>query len=57
METCPNCNAPIDFDNEFENFDDQGDCITATATYTCPNCGEVMTVRAFFVWDGVLEVD
>ena len=57
METCPNCNAPINFDGEFENFDDQGDCITATATYICPDCGEVMTVRATFIWDGELEVD
>jgi predicted RNA-binding Zn-ribbon protein involved in translation (DUF1610 family) len=55
--TCPNCNREIMFDDEFTNFDDGGDCITATATYVCPECGEVMTVRAYFVWDGNLEVE
>lgn len=57
METCPYCNAPIEFDDEFTNFDDGGDCIIATATYTCPECGETMTVHATFTWDGNLEVD
>lgn len=57
METCPYCNAPIEFDDEFTNFDDSGDCIIATANYTCPECGETMTVRATFTWDGNLEVD
>ena len=55
--TCPNCNREIMFDDEFTNFDDAGDCIIATATYDCPECGDVMTVRATFVWDGELEVD
>jgi predicted RNA-binding Zn-ribbon protein involved in translation (DUF1610 family) len=55
--TCPNCNREIMFDDEFTNFEDEGDVITATATYTCPECGDVMTVRAHFVWDGNLEVD
>ena len=54
--TCPNCNREIMFDDEFTNFDDGGDCITATATYVCSECGKVMTVRAYFVWDENLEV-
>ena len=58
MDTmCPNCNKEIMFDDEFTSFDDQGDCITASATYICPECGDVMTVKATFVWDGELEVD
>lgn len=47
--TCPNCNREIMFDDEFTNFEDEGDVITATATYICPECGDVMTVRAHFV--------
>lgn len=57
MLRCPYCNEIIEFDDEFTNFDDEGDCIIATATYICPECGDVMTVRAHFVWDGELEVD
>lgn len=53
---CPFCNAAVEFDDEFTSFDDQGDCIVASATYEC-KCGETMTVRAYFAWDGVLEVD
>lgn len=45
---CPYCNAIVEFDEEFANFDDGGDCITATATYVC-DCGEILTVRATFV--------
>ena len=56
MTRCPYCKAIVDFDDEFTNFDDQGDCITASATYIC-DCGESLTVRATFVWDGELEVD
>ena len=55
--TCPNCDREIMFDDEFTNFEDAGDCIVATASYTCPECGDVMTVRVTFVWDGNLEVD
>ena len=55
--TCPNCNREIMFDDEFTNFYDAGDYIIATATYICPECGDAMTVRATFVWDGELEVD
>lgn len=58
METrCPYCNREIMFDDEFTSFNDHGDCIVASATYVCPECGDVMTVRAYFVWDGELEVD
>lgn len=53
---CPYCNAVIEFDDEFTNFDDHGDCIVATASYDC-ECGETLTVRAYFQWDGNLEVD
>lgn len=53
---CPYCGAVIEFDDEFANFDDQGDCIVASATYIC-DCGESVTVKATFVWDGELEVD
>ena len=53
---CPYCNAIIEFDDESTNFDDQGDCIVASATYTC-DCGVSVTVKATFVWDGELEVD
>ena len=56
METCPYCNAPIEFDDEFTNFEDSGDCIIASASYEC-ECDEIMTVRATFTWDGNLEVD
>jgi hypothetical protein len=45
------------FDDEFTNFEDCGDVITATATYICSERGDVMTLRAHFVWDGNLEVD
>lgn len=55
MEKCPYCGAPIEFDDEFTNFEDGGDCITATANYEC-ECGEVMTIRATFVWDGNFEI-
>ena len=55
--TCPNCNREIMFDDEFTTFDYGGDCIIATATYVCPECGDAMTVRATFVWDRNLEVD
>ena len=51
------CNAVIDFDDEFTNFDDQGEYIVASGTYVCVRCGEIMTVRANFVWDGEVEVD
>lgn len=57
MAKCPYCGEEIDFQEEFTNFDDQGDCIVATGSYTCVGCGEVMTVRATFVWDGEVEVD
>lgn len=52
MEKCPYCGTPIKFDDEFTNFEDCGDCITATANYEC----EVMTIRATFVWDGNFEI-
>lgn len=57
MNKCPYCGEEIDFQDEFTNFDDQGEYIVATGTYTCPACGEVMTVRAYFMWDGEVEVD
>lgn len=53
---CPYCNAVIEFDDEFTNFEDQGDCIVASAPYEC-ECGEVLTVKAAFAWDGNLEAD
>lgn len=56
MARCPYCNAEIEFDNEFTNFDDQGECIIASASYEC-ECGETLTVRACFQWDGEVEVD
>lgn len=56
MVRCPYCNAEIDFQDEFTNFDDQGDYIVATGSYTC-ECGETLTVRATFAWDGEVEVD
>ena len=57
MNVCPCCGEEIDFQEEFTNFDDQGDYIVATGTYVCVRCGETMTVRANFVWDGEVEVD
>lgn len=54
---CPYCNAIIEFVDEFTNFEDGGDCIIATATYVCDKCDEAMKVRAYFTWDGNLEVD
>jgi len=56
MAKCPYCNAEIDFQDEFTNFDDYGDYIVATGSYAC-ECGETLTVRAFFQWDGEVEVD
>jgi hypothetical protein len=56
MARCLYCNAEIEFDDEFTNFDDQGDFIVATGSYDC-ECGETLTVRAFFQWDGEVEVD
>lgn len=56
MAKCPYCGAEVEFDDEFTNFEDNGDFIVATATYEC-ECGETLTVRAFFLWDGNLEVD
>lgn len=56
MARCPYCNAEIEFDDEFTSFDDQGDYIEATGSYTC-ECGETLTVRAYFQWDGEVEVD
>jgi hypothetical protein len=56
MARCPYCNAEIEFDDEFTNFDDQGDFIVATGSYDC-ECGETLTVRAFFQWNGEVEVD
>ena len=56
MARCPYCNAEIDFQEEFTSFDDQGDYIVATASYEC-ECGETLTVRAYFQWDGEVEVD
>lgn len=53
---CPYCKAIVEFDDEFTNFEDCGDCITASALYVC-ECGESMTVKATFVWDGELEVN
>lgn len=55
MEKCPYCGAPIEFDDEFTNFEDDGDCITASASYEC-ECGEILTVKAFFHWDGNFEI-
>lgn len=52
---CPYCGVPIEFDDEFTNFEDGGDYITTTANYEC-ECGEVMTIRATFVWDGNFEI-
>lgn len=53
---CPYCKAIVEFDDEFTNFEDCGDCITASSPYVC-ECGESMTVKATFVWDGELEVN
>ena len=57
MSVCPCCGEEIDFQEEFTNFDDQGEYIVATGTYVCVRCGETMAVRANFVWDGEVEVD
>jgi hypothetical protein len=54
---CPNCGAVVDFDSEFENFEDNGDYVEGSATLVCCNCDEMFRVRAFFNWDGNLEVD
>ena len=55
MEKCPYCGAVIEFYSEFTNFEDEGDYIVATANYEC-ECGEVMTIRATFVWDGHFKI-
>lgn len=55
MTRCPYCGAEIEFDDEFTSFEDEGDCIVASASYNC-ECGETLTVRAYFKWDGNLEV-
>lgn len=56
MARCPYCNREIEFDDEFTNFHDEGEYIEATASYDC-ECGEILTVRAYFHWDGEVEVD
>jgi hypothetical protein len=53
---CPYCGAIVDFDSEFENLEDCGDYVEATSYVTC-ECGEMLRVRAFFNWDGNLEVE
>ena len=53
---CPYCGAVIEFDSEFIDFVDEGDCIVARANYEC-GCGESLVVKATFVWDGNLEVE
>lgn len=55
MARCPYCGAEIEFDDAFNDFHDGGDYIEATASYDC-ECGETLTVRAYFEWDGNLEV-
>jgi hypothetical protein len=52
---CPNCGEPIDFDG-WDDFDDEGDHIVATAMTEC-ECGEQIRVRGYFHWDGDYEVD
>ena len=54
---CPHCGAVVDFDIEFENFEDYGDYVEGSATLICGNCDEMFRVRASFNWDGNLEVD
>lgn len=56
MAKCPYCGAEIEFEGAFTDFDDNGDFIVATASYDC-ECGEVLTLRAFFEWNGELEVN
>ena len=56
MGKCPYCGAEIEFDEEFTNFDDYGNYIVAASPYIC-ECGETLTVRAFFQWDGEVEVE
>ena len=47
MARCPYCNAEVEFDEAFTDFEDNGDFIVATGPYYC-ECGETLTVRAFF---------
>ena len=52
---CPNCGEPIDFDG-WDDFDDEGDHIVATAMVDC-ECGDQIRVRGYFHWDGIYDVD
>ena len=47
--------SEFDFEDEFINFHDEGDYIEAVGSYDC-ECGETLTVRAYFQWDGEVEV-
>ena len=58
MKNCPYCGAPInfeDFDNEFTSFEDCGDHILASGKFDC-QCGEILTIRANFIWDEEFEI-
>lgn len=54
MERCPYCGEPIDFDG-FDNLEEDGDVIVATAQVVC-ECGETLTVKAWYHWDGDYEI-
>ena len=55
MGECPFCGADFEV-GEFDNLEDNGDHVIGTASITCHECGEVVSVRGFFHWDGEVEV-
>ena len=52
---CPYCGEIFDFDDEFTNFTDEGEYVTAWAIVGC-KCGEALRVEANFEWDGKVTV-
>ena len=52
---CPYCGEIFDFDDEFTNFTDEGDYVSAWAVVGC-KCGEALRVEANFEWDGKIKV-
>ena len=56
MGECPFCGASFDMD-AFDDLEDCGDYVVATASITCPECDKSFCVRARFDWDRELEID
>ena len=56
MYNCPYCDASFEVGG-FDDLEDCGDYVVATASITCLECGKSFRVYARFDWDGELEID